>query len=214
MKKTLFAIGLMFVLLMPVFSEALPVPIVNPGFENQVLTEGGWTSGVNSISGWNSYVAAGIWNPTDFVFFSTLVPEGNNVAFSNGDNITTQIVDYQLQPNTELTLSVDVGWRFDTPFPGYAIQLWANNNVLASSSAITPAQGTFATSTLSYLVTDTNPFLGSNLTIALVSYGVQTVFDNVRLTNDPINSVPEPSTLLLLGSGLLGFGIFARKRRK
>lgn len=33
-------------------------------------------------------------------------------------------------------------------------------------------------------------------------------------TNNDTSRVPEPSTLLLLGSGLLGFGFFARKRIK
>jgi hypothetical protein len=39
------------------------------------------------------------------------------------------------------------------------------------------------------------------------------VFDNVDMTINP-NVVPEPSTLILLGAGLAGLGIFARRRNR
>lgn len=37
---------------------------------------------------------------------------------------------------------------------------------------------------------------------------------SIYVTPEPLNSVPEPSTILLLSSGLLGLGLYARKRKK
>lgn len=41
-------------------------------------------------------------------------------------------------------------------------------------------------------------------------------FDSVRITGDPVNPVPtpEPSTIILLGSGLMGLGLWGRRKFK
>lgn len=214
MKKILFVIGLIVLLLAPVLSEALPVPVVNSSFETNVLADGQWQT---SVAGWTTTGAAGVtgvYNPTDNRY-NVSIPDGANVGFSNRGGTLFQALSYNLLADTQLVLSVDIGWRLDGTWgaPNYAIELWAGNNFLAQETSTQLIQGGFATAVLTYDVLSDNSYLGQQVRIVLANRGgSQANFDNVRLENH--SSVPEPSTLLLLGAGLFGFGIFSRKRRK
>jgi hypothetical protein len=212
MKRLIWIFGLLIAMtLVPFTSFALNVYIENPGFEADVLGE---NYAHYPITGWSTSPGAGTWNPADG-YFNGSIPEGNNVTFSNAPAIS-QLLDYYLLPNTMLTLSVDVGWRLDKLEPGYEIQLLAGGNLLVSGFE-SLIQGEFVTTVLNYGVTSSNPFLGEQVELLLVNkkYGesTQIAFDNISLQNEML-PIPEPSTLLLLGSGLLGFGYFATKRKK
>lgn len=100
-----------------------------------------------------------------------------------------------------------------TSYKGYSIALAAGGVDIASDvNGYLPADGTFQTSTVSYLALPGDSSLGQQLSITLGSTtlgGQETDFDNVRLT---AASIPEPSSVTLLG--LLTTAAFIAGRRK
>lgn len=202
MGATRWSIALGFGLFFFVAGSASAVPIVvdNPSFEDPVLGDNGF---VGFAPEW-VVVNSGTFNPL-VPFSYTAVPDGDNVAYSAGGNLS-QVLSASLEAGLLYTLEVEVGARGDgTPFPGYAVQLLAGGVVLAEDSSLTPAPGTFETSVVTYLAAGDDPLLGQPLEIRLVSAGQQANFDNVRL-----DAIPEPGTLGLLG---LGLGLLAGGRR-
>ena len=142
-------------------AAAVPVAIVNPGFEDDftpvgcfsVLTPNGWTPyDPNGLLDGN-LDALGVIDPAGTSFFPAGAPEGVNVAleFLSGDLDggpvgLSQILGDTLQANTTYTLTVQVGniasgtgpppcdvfGFFDLDnFPGYQVQLLAGGTVLA-----------------------------------------------------------------------------------
>ena len=212
--------------------RAASVFIANHSFEEPIAPQQGTTgfytdnSSPVVIGNWFNGNAPnaqqGVLDPTtsqnltgnDIFYGLQPVPDGNQVAYSNGGTIAQQL-SAVLQPNTRYTLSVDIGRRKVLPFLGNNIRLLAGDTgltTLAISNSVTPAAGTFERVTVSYTSGDIgDPLIGKPLHIYLSSYGVQTNFDNITLDASPI---PEPSAMLgLLGFGLLGIGSKLQQKR-
>jgi hypothetical protein len=189
--------------------NAALIPITNASFEDGVGTTtitnplGNYSEG--SFPGWTVTGSAGRYDPN-----GTLSPEavdGTFTAWSNGGTLL-QTLGANLTANTTYTLSLFVGDRSDTAFPGFTVDLLAGGSALTGGSTIfsAPANGGWS----SYSYTFTSLVNGGALGIQLGSNGVQTNFDNVSLT--AVAAIPEPETyaMFLAGLGLLGFA--ARKR--
>jgi hypothetical protein len=191
----------------PIITDPPGVTTISSGTSNNWTFAGGTNQGfANPTIGHN---AGNSWYGT-----SPTLPDGNQVAWSNGGTIS-QTLSATLQANTKYTLGAYVGNRLILNFPGYDIQLLAGTTVLASSgSSVTPTDGTFAPVTVSYTSGSSGSLLGQALQIRLTSQtgtNAQTNFDLITLDASPI---PEPSAILgLLGFGLLGIGSTLKQKR-
>ena len=187
-------------------SLATPLTITNWNFDDVVLSDG--TSGpVGNVQGWVGTGTYGAWNPSSAAFNQDY--DGDNVAWLNSGYIS-QVLPYYLTADHLYTLSVDVGYQQAsscstcTSF-GYTIELLSGGNLLNAYSGTGTAGEWDKDVSLTYLASAD----GGPLEIRLGASGKRTHFDNVRLGN---TAVPEPATLMLLGSGLLGLAVFGGKK--
>lgn len=213
-------IALIYFIALP--AKATPITVINPGFENNILGDGQLLFSVNfgGIDGWVDGNSTGLYNPVGHAGFLEPIPEGNNVAFSNRDNIS-QVVNHALLANMIYTLTVDVGEWFGNAFAQDAeIQLWnATTTIKLGGLNVSTPIGEWTTHSL-VLETDANTLgLGDDIQIILSHNNdnntnpgsfSQVWWDNVRLDVSPAFSVPEPTTLMLMGLGLAGL-FFSRK---
>ena len=208
MKTWLVLIGLMVGCSAVAFASNITIiPITNNSFENPTLAPGSWITG---IAGWDLNGVGGVYAPT-----SNIAPtDGTNVMWLNSGYVS-QTLSTTLAAYSGYTLTVDVGQRPDFQPINYRIELLAGGTVLASDNgSLHPAAGQFLTSTLTY-TSLTGDLIGQNLEIRLLNTGTQQiVFDNITLTDPPVGNVPEPASLVLLGSGLLACYRRVCSRRK
>jgi len=143
----------------------------------------------------------------------------------DGTQLGTDLVT--LVAGTTYALDVDVAGRTDYT-AGATYQLWlvalspdkASYVSLALSDPVAPTtEGSFnPAAQLAYTVSSADYVgwtLGFNFVVGNTQGGIaQVLFDNVSLDGSTAAAVPEPATMFLLGSGLIGIGVFARKKFK
>lgn len=224
------------VLTNPVF--AVSIPIVNAGFEDPVLADNDFTS-LTPFPGWSLFDPGnlipggsdyGVFNPPTEAFPGE-APEGNNVGYiylvnpiGSGEVGLSQVLGETLGANTQYTLEVDVGDQLEnsgfplTGFPGYRVELLSGGNVLSSDiNSLAPVEGTFETSTITYMVLANDPNLGGLLEIRLFNIlggpGIEVNFDNVRLDATALSAVPVPAAVWLFGTALIGLIGYSKRRK-
>jgi hypothetical protein len=197
---------------------AVASPIFVSNFSFETFPSGGLPLGcgtgcsysIDSIPGWSNTGDSGQFQPgppATTAFFTTL-SDGPTVAYSNGPAIS-QTVAGGVVVGTTYTLMVDLGMRHDTPFTASADLLINGQHITATGT--TPLAGTFSTFTATYLGVAADS--GQAITIELLSAGPQGDFDNVRLGAVSAAATPEPAGVTLLGLGLAGVLVFARRKR-
>jgi hypothetical protein len=212
MKVRLSVLVIMFGMLAGV-ARADGINVVNASFadtSSMTYSCGGsctWNSG--PIPGWTITGSGGSYEPGGTTY-SSLPGDSVTVAWSNGGTISQTLSGVSLQPDSTYTYSVYVGQRSDNLVADYSISLDAGTTVLTtltgSNGSIAP--GTFALETLTY--TTGNTVALGDLGIVLGSDGTQIDFADDSLASS--TSAPEPGSLVMFGSGLLGLaGILRRK---
>jgi hypothetical protein len=208
----LFAVGLFSA--KPSFAGLLTIN--NPSFENPVVTSPNYytygTQGQSSVTGWDiaGAGAAGVQDTAHFVGDVSPAPDGAQFGFLNNgtfDQTTlSQTLAYNLQPDTQYTLTIDVSGRSATsinPGTGYSITLYGGASALGAVTPITPPTMVWtplsATYTSPHVVTPGTP-LEIQIAIQVNSTFEQLDFDNVTLSATP---VPEPGTWKIAGALLL-----------
>jgi len=197
----------------------IPVPIVNAGFEDPILGEGGWTSTPTAwTNGYYDVTAPGVWvvgdsgsgayNPTAADGYGGVAAEGYNLMAATSsagyDKGMNQVLSATLQANTQYELSALVGNPFlfngSTATADYRIELLAGGVLLASDTGPSPADDTtWTVARLTYDSGGSPAQLGEALEIRLLAVnftdwkGVD--FDDVKLT--AAIPAPDPYTVSL-----------------
>jgi hypothetical protein len=180
--------------------QAEQISIVNASFEDQPLSQGSWTYPIfGPIVGWTGdNWAGGVWRPYQDTLISS---DGSQVAFSNGEyGPLSQTLTTVLKANTQYTLQVDLINRFDySTNKSSTVELLAGGHALASSTIIGGSSGSRVLQSVSFLSGASESYLGQQLGIALTSGGLQSDWDNVRLTAVPVpNQKPTQCCWLVL----------------
>lgn len=197
-------------------AQAVPITVSNSSFETPLATDVEYPGyyKTNTADDWFVGGSAGVWNPladsSDYdAFYSVAIPDGTQIAWSNGGSLTQAVGT--VQANTTYTLTVYVGERLDLDSTGYTIEIVVDGTSVAS---VTQAQhdttkGEWILVTATYVSTSADS--GKDLEIRLTGIGGgETDFDKIQLDATTPVPNPEPSTILLIGTGLVGFAVAKR----
>ena len=197
------------------------IPIVNGSFETigaPLGTSCGSGCAYNSgpIPGWSG---GGTWQPGSYF---TSVPNGSLIGYVNAAGSLSQtLTGDSVLANSVYTLSVFVGDRTDGASGNYTLSLdtivGGVTTTLCSltGNASIIGSGMFQVEGCTYTSPSSVP--SGNLFLQLTANTGQLDVDNVSLTvQSSTNSVPEPSSVLLLSIGMLFLvaSLMVRRRKE
>jgi hypothetical protein len=212
-------------------AQAALIAVSNPSFEDAGSTPGALTSTISSwtdLTSGTHYSQNGI-NADGYCRLLLSTPVAP-VVTPNAQ--ISQVLTTNLAANTKYDLTVAIGGTgyqpdgqggFDQDGGAYDISLYAGGVELVSGSALHYVETnpmTFKDITLTYTSGASVP-AGQALEIRLrgianvqdppINTQFWTVYDNVRLTSE---SVPEPGTLVLFATGLIGLLAYGWRKRR
>jgi hypothetical protein len=153
---------------------------------------------VGAVEGWNLSGYGGQLQPgTPNSYFA--FDNGNPTsAFASNGGVISQTVGPTVAANTVYTLQVDLGYRKDGQYSLGTVALLVGSTPI-QATGIAPTIGNWSTFTATYSSVAVD--IGKTLTIRLTGTGVQSNFDNVRLTATSVGPTTQILPQLAFGGG-------------
>lgn len=176
-------------------------------------------AGVVSFPG-GAIKGGGIGNSLNSAVNATAVGSGLTISPGNSTNILP--INGAVTLDSDDAIAIELGGTTQgSPFSGYdhlsvsgALNITGSTLTLSLINGFTPSQlNVFTIITATSIVGQFGNTPGNKITVDTYTFDVNYSSNQITLSN-AISSVPEPSTLALLGLGAIGLSIKSRRRRQ